>query len=117
MSSEKQLPNKQIITHNDHRTPIFSYKTQKNTNYLVTIQISAKNLSKIGGGVFYQLRRVTNDNNNVTISSALTNIQNTTIAGSAIMVTISGKNLIIEVVGANDTTVQWVAVVDILASN
>ena len=90
------------------------------SNIIVTVtglnSQTIKDVTATGGCCFFQIRRVTNDNHVISALLILTSAQNTTIPDANIIVTSNGKKLIIQVVGANNTIIDWIADIEILST-
>jgi len=114
MNKEKDVI--KVTTINANPKTAFSLKTENNTNYMITINVSAKVIGAIGGGSYSQTRRITVENKNIIISAPLANSQNSTIIGSNILVTTSGNTVDVQVVGTNNT-IHWVLDVGVITAN
>lgn len=116
-NSQKEKIDFDVITHNDNKTKLVSFETKKNTNYLLTVEISAKKLSSIGGAGFIQKNRITNDSNIITISQPLLNASNSSIPGIYINITSKDKKIHVNAYGAPYADIHWVGFVDLIVSN
>lgn len=100
-----------ITTSNSNATTMLNIATINNSNYYITVEISA--FCKSGtlvntGGSYRQTKRVTNFSGVLSLSSNLENLSSTTIIGSSINITSSGTNIIIQVTGVISNTIDWI---------
>lgn len=103
-------------TTNSNIKNVFSFIAQKNTNYLITLTTSSKNINGAGGSSFVLTKRVGNNNNNITISAIMENQSNTDILNSNISITNTGNHININVIGANNININWTLSVRIISS-
>jgi hypothetical protein len=99
---------------------IFDFKTTNNTNYLIDIKVSAKNIGGEGGAIFYQTLRVLNDSNKLTISSPLangTNSTNGTLSNANIYLSANNSRIFLNVTGLDNQTINWLALIQLIPAN
>jgi len=105
-----------ITTTTNTPTPIFSFVPVINTNYLVSTSVSSKLKGALGGGAYLQSRRVENFDNQIHVYSAQSISQNTTLVGSNVNMIVNGDKVEITVTGVEHATVDWVAIIELIAS-
>jgi len=104
-------------TSDDHLITVGSFETHTNTNYLVSIEGSAKNINGLGGASFVQVKRVTNDANTLTVSPSIENGINTTIPDIFVNITNYNNDIVVAISGVTGMTIDWFINIRIISSN